>query len=266
MTTAQFQKMILTWYKRHGRHRLPWRYTRDPYRILVSEIMLQQTQVGRVLLYYPRFLFAFPSVKALAQSSVLDVLRVWQGLGYNRRALFLWRAAKIIERDYGRSVPCDSKTLEKLPGMGPYTARAVRVFVWNRPEVFIETNIRRVFLHFYFKNRKQVSDRDILGLIEKTLWRKNPREWYFALMDYGALALKDIPNPNRKSASYIRQSRFEGSRREVRAKIISHLLHKSAHGRDLQKYNGAHNLDDVLYDLSREGFIKKRGDRWTIAS
>ena len=186
ISSAKFRRTVLEHYRASKRD-LPWRRTRDAYRILVSEVMLQQTQVARVQTFYENFIKKFPSFATLARSKKSDVLRAWQGLGYNRRALALKELAVIIVKKYGSKLPRDRKTLESLPGVGPYTAGAVRAFAWGQPDVFIETNIRRVFIHFFFPRRKKVSDREILLLVEKTLDRRDVRAWYFALMDYGAM-------------------------------------------------------------------------------
>ncbi|MEK7516265.1 MAG: A/G-specific adenine glycosylase [Patescibacteria group bacterium] len=276
MTASELQRLILRWYRRNGRRELPWRKTLEPYKILVSEIMLQQTQVPRVLEKYQQFLRVFPTIAKLANASPRAVLETWQGLGYNRRALFLQRAAQKIQSEFHGAFPRDPAMLETLPGVGKYTARAVSVFAWNRPEAFIETNIRRVFIHFFFPRKKKVSDGDLLPLIEKALWRKNPRRWYWALMDYGALALKGLPNPNRKSAHYARQSPFLGSRRYARAKALEFLLERRRGARMqefvmrfridpfLQNYEKEDALAGILSELAAEGFIKKRGDRFRI--
>lgn len=277
MTINEFQRLILSWYRRNGRDELPWRKTSDPYKILVSEIMLQQTQVPRVLEKYRQFLRLFPTAKKLAAASPRAVLGAWQGLGYNRRALFLQRAAQKIESEFRGVFPKDTTILETLPGVGKYTARAVSVFAWNRPEVFIETNIRRVFIHGFFPRKNGVSDGDLFPFVEKALWRKNPRQWYWALMDYGALALKGLPNPNRKSAHYARQSRFLGSRRYARAKILDRLLRSPAGlavptlVRELRTdplltpYAEQDVLTGILHTLEREGFLKRERLRWLVS-
>ncbi|OGZ00226.1 MAG: hypothetical protein A2945_04320 [Candidatus Liptonbacteria bacterium RIFCSPLOWO2_01_FULL_52_25] len=227
----KFRKTIWDYYRVRGRD-FPWRRparrggTYDPYRILVSEIMLQQTQTGRVEWYYERFLKQFPNFKVLAKAPVRDVLRAWQGLGYNRRALSLKRTAEIVVKQYGGKLPKDETLLIELLGIGPGTAGAIRAFAFNLPTVFIETNIRRVFICSFLSYKQKVSDKDIFPLIDKTLDAKNPREWYWALMDYGSTLLttsgagKKIVNPNRKSAHYTKQSKFEGSNRQLRGRIL----------------------------------------------
>lgn len=263
-----FTRIVRQFYKKNRRD-LPWRQTRNPYRILVSEIMLQQTQVARVEKNYPQFLRAFPTVQALAQASTADVLKIWQGMGYNRRALALKKTAEIIVREHKGKIPSDPSLLEKLPGIGPYTARAICTFAFNAPRVFIETNIRRVYIHHFpqLENRtfKLVHDKELMPHIEATLDRKNPREWYWALMDYGSALAKDIPNPNRKSKHYVRQSKFKGSNREVRGKILK-LLTEQANATEaiFKKYIVSDSLILNLLALEHEGFIQKYGKTYTI--
>lgn len=182
-----FQDKVLGYYFANKRN-LPWRNTKDPYRILVSEVMLQQTKVRRVIPKYKAFLRKFPTPQALAQASLKDVLVLWQGLGYNRRAKMLHEAARCVVKEYNGKLPLDRETLETLPGVGPYTAGAICVFAYNQPTVIIETNIRSVYLHFFFKGKESVSDRDILRCIGESLYVDNPMEWYSALMDYGSNA------------------------------------------------------------------------------
>ncbi len=225
MTIARFRKIIWEYYKKCGRD-LPWRNTRDPYRILVSEVMLQQTQVSRALAYYPRFIRAFPNFKALHQAPLRRALLLWQGLGYNRRALALKRiAAEVVER-YGGRLPRAPEELEKLPGIGHATAAAVAAFSRNTPVLFLETNIRSVVLHFFFPRRKKVDDRELLPILGRALDRANPREWYWALMDYGSYLKTTHRNPGRRSGGHRRQPPFAGSLRELRGAIIRELLAK----------------------------------------
>ena len=219
MTISLFQKKIYTYYREYKRT-LPWRKTINPYRILVSEVMLQQTQSSRVIPKYKAFLEAFPNARALAEAPVHDVLSLWQGLGYNRRALLLKRTAEdIITKHKGR-FPKTHNELVALPGIGPYTASALMAFAYNTPTVMIETNIRAVFIHFFFPKSKKVPDAKLLPLIEKYMDRENPREWYNALMDYGSMLKATVPNPSRKSKHHTKQSKFNGSMRQVRGAII----------------------------------------------
>ncbi|NBC28577.1 MAG: A/G-specific adenine glycosylase, partial [Spirochaetes bacterium] len=207
---ADFKEYIWGFYRDFGRS-MPWRETRDTYAIFLSEIMLQQTQVPRVMEKYREFLRRFPSFETLADARLAEVYEVWQGLGYNRRAKYLHDAARSIVADHGGRVPHDRPALEALPGVGPNTAGSLLAFCHNEPVVFIETNIRRVFIYFFFPGGADVHDRDLFPLIEETLDRQNPREWYYALMDYGATLKKWVTNPNRRSKQYVRQSSFENS-------------------------------------------------------
>ncbi len=213
-------------YYRANRRSFPWRKTRNPYHILVSEIMLQQTQTDRVLDKYTLFLKTFPNFRTLAQAPVSKVLKVWQGLGYNRRAISLHRIAQIVVKEYHGRLPKTVEKLMALPGIGHYTASAICAFAFNQPTAFIETNIRRVYLHFFFPRRKKVEDQEILAVVEKTVDKKNPREWYYALMDYGVMLKSLVPNPNRRSAHYTKQSKFEGSNRQIRGMILKAMLNE----------------------------------------
>lgn len=203
---------------------LPWRYIDDPFQVLVSEIMLQQTQVKRVIDYWSRFISLFPSADALASAETALVLENWQGLGYNRRALMLKRAAEICSSEYGGEVPREYDRLLALPGVGPATAAGVRAFAHNLPGVYLETNVRTVFIHEFFPEQEDVKDKDIIPLVEETCPKDNPRQWYYALLDYGAFLKQTQVNPSRKSAHHTKQSTFEGSRRQKRAEILRCVL------------------------------------------
>lgn len=259
----EFRKTIRRFYRAHRRD-FAWRTTHDPYRILVSEIMLQQTQVEAVAKKYPAFTKKFKNFNALARAPLREVLKIWQGLGYNRRALYLRRLAKIVQEKYGGKLPHDEKLLYTLPGIGQGTAGAIRAFAFNAPSVFIETNIRRVFLHFFFPQRTDIHDKELFPLIEKTLDRRNPREWYYTLMDYGAMLAKQSRiNPNRRSAHYHRQNTFKGSNRELRGKIIKTLI--AASPLSIKKLaislgEPPQRVKKILAELKKENFII-RGNR-----
>jgi A/G-specific adenine glycosylase len=258
-----FQRMVLDYYRRCGRD-LPWRTTADPYRILVSECMLQQTQVDRVLPKYNEFLGRFPDAAALAQAPLHQVLSAWSGLGYNRRAQALKRCAEVIMTLYNGKVPDTQAALEQLPGIGPYTARAVCVFAYNQPRIVLETNIRAVYIYYFFPGQTSVQDADLLPFVEKTLHRRNPRRWYNALMDYGAMLKKAFGNPSRASARYIRQSPFRGSSREIRGAIIKSLLmYKACTEAMLSKKTGfdLQKVKAVTEKLMEEGLVRRQGSR-----
>ncbi len=261
ISTKKFQNTIWSHYKKHKRD-LPWRKTKDPYKILVSEIMLQQTQAFRVVPKYESFLKKFPTVDVLARATLKDVLREWRGLGYNRRALYLKQCAEVLMKNFGGKFPKDFDTLISLPGIGPATAGDLMVFAWNIPVVVIETNIRSVFIHFFFKNKKKVHDKEILPLIEKTLDTENSREWYWALFDYGAFLKKKI-NPSRKSIHYTKQAQFNGSYRQKRAEILRLILAENSSKIAIQKVlkYESNVISEILLDLEREGFVRKNNQK-----
>lgn len=282
---------------------LPWRNTRDPYGIWISEVMLQQTQVPRVLARWRAWLDRFPSVQALAQAPVADVLEEWQGMGYNRRALALKGAAEAIVAEYDGEIPQDTRRLCALPGIGPATAQGIRSFAFDLPGVYLETNVRTVFLHHFFPDVPGVPDRELVPLVQAACpagedaagdlfaiaqdENDTPRSWYYALLDYGAHLKKTVPNPSRRSSSYTRQSAFEGSRRQKRAHIVRMLLDASKCGgllgideiaagvNDMELKAGRPHVErelvaSILDDLEREGFCVRREsgglDVWAICS
>jgi A/G-specific adenine glycosylase len=263
----RFRGVIYRHYREHRRD-MPWRRTHNPYHILVSEIMLQQTQVERVVGKYGEFLDAFPDFETLARASWPQVLGVWQGLGYNRRALALKRLAQAVMETCGGRLPESEKDLRTLPGIGPATAGAVLAFARGQPVAFIETNIRRVFLHFFFAGQEGIADREILPLVTQTLDRTRVREWYYALMDYGAALKKTGPNANRRSAHYARQSPFAGSHREVRSLILKVLLQGPVSS--LEKLAQATGQNPArtraaLQQLLAEGFVVRKGKNIFLA-
>ncbi len=288
MTIAKFKKTIWAHYAAHGR-KMPWRETRDPYRVLVSEIMLQQTQVDRVRGFYENFIKRFPTFAALADAPTAEVLKAWQGLGYNRRALALQRLAQAVASDYGGKLPKDRDTLESLPGIGPGTSGSLMAFAFNEPVAFIETNIRRVFIHFFFEPAagstprsrfgevgsvsQLVDDDEILPLVEKAVDLDRPREWYWALMDYGTvlaveLRAQKIANPNVRSRHYAKQSKFVGSDREIRGKLLRLLLdRKKINSAELENLFPAsrERILRIADAMAEEGFIAKRNSYFEMA-
>jgi len=261
-----FQKIIYSFYRKHGRT-FPWRITRNPYHILVSEIMLQQTQTERVTEKYEQFLTHFPDFPSLARAPLREVLCVWQGLGYNRRAIALKNIAHTVVAEFHGNLPSSPEGLITLPGIGRATACAICAFAFNKPVVFLETNIRRVFIHHFFQGLNGIKDSEILPLVEKTLNTSNPRTWYFALMDYGAMLKKQWPNPNRKSAHYQKQSPFEGSDRQIRGMILRALtVEVSLSEREIVRRLGIEpeRVRRNLIRLQREGFLRKRRNGFTI--
>jgi len=249
---------------------MPWRSNRSPYRVFVSEIMLQQTSVPMVTPRFKAFVKLFPSFKALAAASVQEVITAWKGLGYNRRALALLQSARIITAVHRGRLPRTTEALVELPGVGPATAAAVIVYAFNKPVAFIETNVRRVFIHFFFPGEEKVTDERILPLVTKTLDPENPREWFYALMDYGTFlaaqgrpAARGAPSGDalRRSSRYRRQAAFGGSHRQLRGRILQVMLNKERASRsEIEAEIGAHpRLDAALHELVDEGFLEARG-------
>ena len=261
-----FQDKIYTYYRQHARSFI-WRKTRNPYHILVSEFMLQQTQTERVMGKYEEFLARFPDFSTLAGSDLRPVLQAWQGLGYNRRAVSLKQTAVNVMERHGGTLPRDLEELMSLPGIGRSTAGAVLAFAHDIPVAFIETNIRRVYIHFFFSGNGKVADREILPLVEQTMDRDNPRDWYYALMDYGAMLKTKLPNPNRRSAHYTRQTPFEGSNRQIRGKILKLLLSRGplGEGELIEGLSGEPSrVRTILREMAREGFVQVSGRRVSI--
>ena len=267
-TVAEFQYMILDFYRQEGRS-FPGRETRDPYAILVSELMLQQTQTERVVPKYLAWLEAFPTAADLAAAPFPQVLAAWSGLGYNRRAGYLQSACRQVVQELGGVFPSTAKELQRLKGVGAYTAGAVAAFAFNRPEVFIETNIRSVYLFLFYPDQEKVSDAQLMPLIQATVYHQDPRRWYYALMDYGAALKKSTANPNRQSRHYSRQSRFEGSLRQARGAIVRQLslggnrpqaLEDLAAGAGIDLYR----MQGAAESLVSEGMIMQQGNLYCI--
>jgi A/G-specific adenine glycosylase len=259
--------MVLSYYEQHGRD-MAWRNTTDSYLILVSEIMLQQTQVERVTMKFPEFIRAFPDFATLAAAPLGEVLTVWQGMGYNRRAISLQKCAIRVINEYNGILPADVDILATFPGIGRATASSIAAFAFNMPVVFIETNIRRVFIHFFFTETGTVSDAEILPLVEKVLYRENPRIWYWALMDLGSALKKTVANPNRRSVHYTRQSPFEGSDRKIRGALLKIVLkdpfleEEEIIGRVAED---PHRLRRILGALEADGFIQRKDNGFVPA-
>ena len=265
-TVSRFREVIYEYYGEHGRA-FPWRSTDNPYEILVSEIMLQQTQTQRVLPKYLEFLTIWPDLTSLSQATLADVYGVWAGLGYNRRAKALVDIAKEVTAHHGGTIPEDETSLRMLPMVGQATAAAIRGFAFGIPTVYLETNVRRVFLFFFFVGRSKVHDREIVPLAEAVLDRDVPRQWNYALMDYGEYLKRILPNTNRKSAHYSRQSTFENSNRQIRGSILKHLLEfgpesKHAIQRVLRYEIG--RTENSLKQLEAEGMVVCENGKYKI--
>jgi len=265
----RFRALVWAHYKKEGRHTLPWRKTHDVYKVLVSEVMLQQTQVDRVILFYTKFVKKYPTAKKLAASSLAELLTSWQGLGYNRRAKQLKAAAQALAEKKVQTVA----ELEALPGVGPYTARAVAAFAFNEDVVFVETNIRTAVIHHFFTSNDEnasvrVTDQEIEEVLAAALPKGKACEWYSALMDYGASLKRIGVSHNTKSAHHTKQKSFTGSLREARGAILRHLALGAAPATDLVEILGAERraqVREALRALFAEGLIKQEAGGYALA-
>lgn len=260
-----FQKTVYDFYADNART-MPWRTEPSPYYVFISEIMLQQTQVLRVIEKFTEWIKVFPDFHSLASASLAEVLTQWQGLGYNRRAKFTHEAAKRIVEDFDGTLPKSIPELEKLPGIGPATARSIYVYTFNRPIAYIETNVRAVFIHECFADQEGITDEQIYPLVEMTIDELNPRKWYSALMDYGTHLKKIHKNPSRRSAHHTKQSKFEGSDRQIRGAIIR-LLTQNPKGlteKQLEKEIADERFEKIKKALLAEKMIHKKGNTITL--
>jgi A/G-specific adenine glycosylase len=261
---AAFRGIVLKRYEEAGRS-FPWRETRDPWAILVSEVMLQQTQTERVVPKYLAWMEAFPEPSRLASVSLAEALALWSGLGYNRRALALRAAASAIT-SAGRMGDTEEELLA-LPGVGRYTARAVLAFAFGKPVALIETNIRSVYLHHFFRGEDRVPDSRIEKAVEATMDRDDPRTWYYALMDYGVELKRTIGNPNVRSAHYAKQSAFADSNRRIRGAILRELGSRGCSGGDAIAAAlpfSRERVDAALAELMAEGFVAESDGTYRI--
>lgn len=264
-----FRETVWDFYRIRGRHDLPWRQAGhdglfSPYKIMVSELMLQQTQVPRVVPKFTALIAQFPTVQALAGAPLAEVLMAWRGLGYNRRAKFLWQAADMIVRDFGGRLPDDEILLQQLPGIGKNTASAIAAYAFNKPAIFVETNVRTVFIHHFFAAETAVPDAAIVELVRATLDREQPREWYWALMDYGTHLKQTVGNLARSSKVYAKQSKFEGSLRQIRGAVIRSLAGGSKTQAQLAARIADARLGVVLEALQKEGLIQASGKHYHL--
>lgn len=255
----------------------PWRNTTDAYEVLVSEVMLQQTQVARALRYWEAFIKLFPTIDALAAADTATVLEAWQGLGYNRRALMLKRCAEVCSREYAGTLPDNYDQLLDLPGIGKATAAGVLAFAYNQPSMYLETNVRTVFLHEFFPDTQGVTDKQLEPLVAKTCPENDARRWYYALLDYGAYLKSVLPNPSRRSAHHTQQSKYVGSRRQKRAELVRFALASErftfaeacvclSEFERSQKRNEPDPglVQSILDDLVKEGFLANQRGRYLI--
>jgi A/G-specific adenine glycosylase len=264
---THFQNFIWDFYRQEGRT-FAWRNIDNPYQIVVSEIMLQQTQTYRVEPKFEQFISEFADFQSLAQAPLRDVLCVWQGLGYNRRAMALRTIAQKVMQEYGGILPQSPAILETFTGIGKATAASICAFAFNMSTTFIETNIRTVFIHSFFRNEIDVVDKQLLPIVEDTLDTNNPREWYYALMDYGVKLKSLHPNPSRKSAHHAKQSRFQGSDRQIRGMILR-MITAEQEGIDEQKLVALLQKEEtrvqkIIQQLCDEGFLIKMNNRFVI--
>lgn len=253
-----FQRKIFTWWQKNKRD-LPWRHTHDPYLILISEVMLQQTQVFRVIPKYREFIAMYPTVKDLSKASTADVLRIWKGMGYNRRALYLKQTAQTIVSQYNGIVPKDDTKLRGLSGVGTYTASAIQVFAFKKDVAMVDTNIRRIITHYFLKDKPQ-KETIILDIATQLVPQHNSWAWHQALMDYGALVLS-----KRKSIKRIVKKTsipFALSDRYFRGRMLDDLRVKSMRINSLKKkYSNEYKIFDekfmhVLTGLIKDGLIE----------
>jgi A/G-specific adenine glycosylase len=220
-----------------------------------------------VIAKYAEFLAAFPDFRDLATAPTARLLGVWSGMGYNRRALALRSLAEKVMTVHNGKLPQDPEKLLSLPGIGKYTAGAIMAFAFNKPVVFMDTNIRRVYIHEFFQDHHGIHDDELLPLVEQTLDRDNPRRWYNALMDYGSVLKREQINPNRRSVHYTRQSPFENSNRQVRGAILKSLVKESPLTvTGLVKRTGmdTERIESNLVRLCEEGFTRKEGRNYVI--
>ena len=251
MQNDEFTELI--WQRGQELYRdMPWRRDTRPYYVLVSELMLQQTQVARVIPKFESFITSFPNEQALADAELADVLRLWQGLGYNRRAKFLHASARMITQDFGGKFPSDQTDVLRLPGVGKNTAGAIGAYAFNQPAIFVETNVRTVYLHHFFSDDSDVSDVDIAAQLSATIDREHPREFYWALMDYGSWLKQNGVRNISQSRHYKKQSPLEGSVRQVRGQIISALSASELSEPELRGMLRA----DERFEPALEGLLK----------
>lgn len=265
----KFQTKIWQYYRTHKRD-FGWRNKITPYYVVVSEIMLQQTQTTRVTEKFPEFIKRFPNFEKLAKATPAEVIIAWQGLGYNRRALFLRELARTVITKHKGKLPQNQAELIALPGIGPNTAGSIMAFAFNQPSIFIETNIRAVFLHEFFPKKVGVSDTELMPLIAASVSVKNPREWYYALMDYGVALKKKYKNPSRASQHHHKQSVFKGSLRATRGELLRILAKKPNTLQQLEKaitvFDPTHaaKINNILNILCTEGFVEKKKNYYQL--
>jgi len=258
-TMQNFRSTVWKYYIDHKRP-MPWREDTRPYYVLVSEVMLQQTQVARVLDKFKTFINRFPDFESLAEASLAEVLQEWVGLGYNRRARYLKLCADVVVADYGGNLPSSVAELVALPGIGYATASAIMNYAFNMPVPYIETNVRTVFFHHFFQDKNSVSDKELLTVVVQCHDHENPREWCWALMDYGTHLKRDVGTLLKKSKHYSKQSKFEGSKRQKRGEIVRQLLQAPATVSYLSRCCDANDEEVcvLLMKMQEEGLVQEK--------
>jgi len=229
--------------------------------------MLQQTQTNRVADKFQQFILKFPDFQSLANAPLNDVLRIWKGLGYNRRAVALKNIAEKVVNEFDGILPADIEILKSFPQIGHNTASSIVAFAFNMPTFFIEVNIRRVYIFFFFPGKSLINDKEIMPLVRKTLVTTNVRNWYYALMDYGVMLKKSHPELNKRSTHYRKQSKFKGSSRELRGKILKLLIERKILSKvEILKHFNSENkrIEPILNQLTKEGFINCNEDGYFI--
>ncbi len=255
MDTDEFKRLLAQKGEELYRE-MPWREDTRAYYVLVSELMLQQTQVPRVVPKFEAFIRAFPDEKALAAASLADVLKLWQGLGYNRRAKFLHQAAQMIVSEYGGRFPENEVDILRLPGVGKNTAGAILAYAFNQSAIYVETNVRTVYIHHFFADNFAVDDKEIIELVEATIDRDNPRKFYQNLMDYGSWLKSQGVRNIAQSRHYKKQSPLKGSVREVRGQIITLLNEGGMSKGDVMRHLQADaRFESALEGLKRDGLV-----------
>jgi A/G-specific adenine glycosylase len=251
----KFQDRIFSWWEFNKRD-LPWRHTHDPYKILVSEVMLQQTQVLRVIAKYAEFIEAYPTVDCLANASTADVLKIWKGMGYNRRALYLKKAAQKVVDIYNGKFPDREKELMSLPGLGKYTARAILVFAFKKDIAAVDTNIRQIITHFFFNDVLQ-KEKIIQEVADRLVPQDKSWEWHQALMDYGAIA---TPKLKIKKIKKSRGIPFKETNRYFRGKIMNILREGNVRELDVLKqfHKPTEFLISIIDGLVRDGLVERK--------
>lgn len=263
-TDQEFTEVVWEYYRKNSRT-MPWRDNPSPYNVLVSEIMLQQTQVPRVLPKFTAFVERFPDFKTLADASLAEVLTFWNGLGYNRRAKFLWQTAQKVMQDFNGALPQTREQLITLSGIGVNTAGAILAYAYEQPVVFVETNIRTVVIHHFFADSiNKVTDAQIKQVVERTLPTEHVREWYWALMDYGTHIKSTVGTHLGRVHGHKKQNTFAGSLRQIRGAVIRTLIDAPQTDSQLQAIITDERLAHVLHALQTEGLIAKRGDIWHL--